>query len=138
MICRSCGRLYFRKNQQSICLSCYTNDRKREVIYYTSKVWNKFKIGIQEKLTKEYEVILKPQLSARLERRAAIKRGLKHANNYLDKGLKLLDDFSKASKKMRFDPNGKVDLITGGLGKKDFGIITSGKTKERKRPNPII
>ncbi len=138
MICRSCGGLYFRENTQKICLSCYTNDRKREVIYYTSKVWNKFKIGIQEGLTANYEIILRPKLSARLERRAAIKRGLKHANNYLDKGLKLLDDFSKATKKMRFDPNGKVDLITGGLGKKDYSVLMGSKTKERKRPNPVI
>ena len=138
MICRSCGRAYYRKNTQKICLNCYTNGRRREVIYYTPKEWKKFSYKIQEKLTAYYEIILRGELSARLERRAKIKRGFKLFNKYLDKGLAKLDEFSKASKKMRFDPNGKVDLITGGLNKKDYSVIMGSKTKERKRPNPVI
>ena len=113
MICRSCGGLYFRKNKQSICLNCYTNGERREVIYYTPKVWKKFSYKIQVELCAQYDIRFEAHLSARLERRAKIKRGLTQANKYLDKGLKYLDDFSKATKKMKFDSNSNMDLITG-------------------------
>lgn len=137
MICRSCGRAYYRKNKQSICLSCYTNGQRRERIYYSPKEWKKFSYKIQEKLTAQYEIILRGELSARLERRAKIKRGFKLFNKYLDKGLGKLDDFSKATKTMRFDPSSNVDSITGGLNKasgvnKDFSVIIGKELKERK------
>ncbi len=143
MICRSCGGAYFRKNTQKICLKCYTNDERREIIYYTFKEWKKLHYVIQSELCEQYEIILKAKLSARLERRAKIKRGFILFNKYLDKALKLLDNFSKASKKTRFGSSGNMDLITGGLDKasganKDFSILFGSKTKERKRPDPVI
>ncbi len=139
MICRSCGGLYFRKNTQSICLMCYTNGERRERIYYTPKVWKKFSYKIQRELLTQYDIIFEGQLSARLERRAKIKRGLKLANNYLNKALKQLDNFSKATKKTRFgSSSGNMDLITGGLNKatgsnKDFSVLTGGGEPKAKR-----
>jgi len=139
MICRSCGGLYFRKNKQSICLSCYTNGERRERIFYTPKIWKKFSYKIQVELLAQYDIIFKgPLLSARLERREKIKRGFKLFNKYLDKGLSKLDDFSKATKTMRFDPGANVDLITGGLDKasgvnKDYSVITGGNEPKAKR-----
>ena len=143
MICRSCGGLYFRKNQQNICLNCYTNGARRERVYYTPKVWKKFSINVQRELCAQYDIISEKELSSRLERRAKIKRGFILFNKYLDKALKLLDNFSKASKKTRFGSSGNMDLITGGLDKasganKDFSILFGSKTKERKRPDPVI
>jgi len=144
MICRSCGGLYFRKNKQSICLNCYTNGERREQIRYTPKIWKKFSYNIQTELLAQYDIIFKGQLSTRLERRAKIKRGFKLANSYLNKALKQLDNFSKTTKQMRFDPGANVDLITGGLNKasgvnkKDFSVLIGSKIKERKRPDPVI
>ena len=143
MICRSCGGLYFRKNKQNICLNCYTNGERREQIYYTTKVWKKFSYKIQVELLAQYDIIFEKELSARFKRRAKIKLIAHILNTYLDKGLKQLDNFSKASKKMRFDSSGNMDLITGGLDKatgsnKDFSVLMSSKIKEHKRQDPVI
>ena len=59
MICRSCGCIYFEKNKQEVCLSCYTGGNRKPKMVYAVKVWKKFSWGTQQKLTEQYAIILK-------------------------------------------------------------------------------
>jgi len=58
MICRSCGKLYFRVNKQKICRDCYTHGRVKEKKFYKVKEWKRFSWEIKEKLSEQYEIIL--------------------------------------------------------------------------------
>ncbi len=58
MLCRSCGQIVFSRSKQGVCKKCTTAGRVKEKKIYDRKVWKKFSLGIQEKLTEQYEIIL--------------------------------------------------------------------------------
>jgi len=58
MICKNCGQIVFSRSKQGVCKNCTTAGRVKEKKIYDRKVWKKFDIGIQEKLTEQYEIIL--------------------------------------------------------------------------------
>jgi len=96
MICRGCGKLYFRVNKQKICRDCYTHGRVKEKVFYTKKVWKKFSWGTQQKLSEDYAVIfeyekpmkekIKEKLKGTFKRNDPVKR--KERRDKLFKRLK--------------------------------------------------
>ena len=144
--CRSCGNLYFRKNKQKICLKCYTNDKRREVLLYTVKEWKGFDIEIQYELSCLYEIILtdhytrKEKIRRFFSRRSpeVRKRNKEKIARGFNKFKKLMDQFSKGMNKIHFEGGSDASMrkITGGLNKAsgvdhDYKILSRAKNDDR-------
>jgi len=74
MICRSCGKLYFRVNKQKICRDCHTHGRVKEKKFYKVKEWKRFSWEIKEKLTEQYEIILTDHKTTKEKIKSIFKR----------------------------------------------------------------
>lgn len=147
MICRSCGGLYFRKNTQRICLSCYTNHQRRERLFYTVKEWKKFKYNIQIELLEQYEVILKDHKTTKEKILSIFKRSekgkerrekIKLIAHKVNKGI---TKFSKGMNEMHLQPSAgdrSMDKIARGLNQSsgvDHNLNTlTGHVSQRKIP----
>jgi len=137
--CRSCGGLYFRKNTQKICLKCYTNDERREQLFYTVKEWSKLSDDIRIELSGQYEVILtnhfttKEKLKRFFSRRSpeVRKRNKEKISKGFNKFKKLLDQFSNGMSKLHFagGSDANMNKLTGGFNKAtgvdhNFAVLT--------------
>ena len=149
MICRSCGQIYFRKNKQKVCLTCYTNGRRAEKMFYTVKQWDKFSWDIQSKLSDQYECILTDHKTIREKLRGFFKRSSPEVRQQrkekiargFNKFKKLMDQFSKGMNKIHFEGgNGDASFnkISGGLNKAsgvdhNFNVLTGHASNKKKR-----